>query len=494
MPVPQKDMGMERIAELKSQIADVDKQLEAAQQATAALRAQAASQKPSSQAYVNLQKSITTAQANELNLRTSKNALSTQLNTVQTTVDARRNPPPSPQTEEERVQGIKNIQEKEKNEKSGKGYYTDQQLLEFQNKTSVVDAATLNAQTNSRVAEANATHEVVVEDYNRTVAQTNKDIAERKLSVEQGQLLINQKYNDAKIQFDRIEAENKAATTLLQDETTKRGQDTVESDSIRKQVGTNTGNFLDFLKETIKFLPRGKILTWEDINKLSASWDDMNQKQVKKSPRTPKSGDSISKQALESTAQGTKTVGIKTVAEEEKEKPAPGTVEAAIDTVRSQYDEWVAAGGDGDWTKFREHANAIGSSAPETMPASFAPAPPPVEVVPPSVPSAPAEEPVTPDPATNPTQQSIQMPQSQVPGSSGVGGITINVGPPSAPVAPPMAPPVQKPEQDEDYNTATSAATYDLLDGIVDEDVRNKFRVEPNQMGAFAQHVMGQLQ
>jgi hypothetical protein len=492
MAEPSKDPGQANIEMYEGMILDAQTRLQQTQTAIAELQAKLAGLNANTPAYKNITTSLKNAQSAEVALRGTIAGYQEKIAATRLVVDARNNPPPKPQTEEERALGIANIQERAKNKAAGHGNYTDKELEGFKNDAAARGAATTNAETNAANAAEAARHNKVVEDYNASVAKVNADISSGKLKVEQGQLLLNQKYNDAKIAFDRIEAENKAATTLVQAESTERGQDVTEAQGIRSQVGTNTGNYLDFLKSVVRYLPKGKILTWDDINKLSASWDDMNQGQVAKAPRTPKSPDSSAKESLKKTAEGAKTEPIKTVGEMDAAtpRPEPGSVDEAIDTVKGQYDEWMAAGGDGDWAKFQEHATAIGSSAPGERPASIS-APEPA--APPETPASTYNPPTSPPPALPQRPESIQAPTSQVP--SGVGGITINVGgqPQATPVAPPVAPPVANPEQDEDFNTANSAATYDLLDGIVDEEVRNKYRVEPNQWGAFTQSIMGQL-
>lgn len=411
---------------------------------------------------------------------------------IQTIIDRENVPPKKPQTEQERQIAEAELDQRRKNKEGKCGYFlTDEDCLKLQQTRQTVDVSKQNADTAAAAQSSNA-------KYQQDSLALQERLKNKEITLEQYKADMAKLYNDAQIELQNIEQQNKAASTIYQQEVAQRGQNLTNEANIRSSTTSRAGQCMGFIQAALPYMAKGTTISMDDINSACTKYQDsiaaQDTKQIEASnARNP---ERAPMGTLVDTAEGKNQIDPTTG---QKRVPvAPGTATSlgeATDAVLDKYNEWKGAGGSGNWDDFLEHDRATGGPGDANMPASLTP---PQPAAPPQTPPQTPPETTAPAPAQEPAwvAQARANQQSSQAGGSAVGGITINVGgqpstSPAAPAAPPAA--MQDPNNDPDFHTAVSAATHDLLNGVLDPEVADKYAVPQTQMGPFSQSIFSQM-
>lgn len=407
------------------------------------------------------------------------------------------------------------------NKEAGKGPYTNAQLEQIANASAGRKVAQQNADTATAAQGETARANQAREKFDRDRLDLENKLKNREISDAEYRTRLNEIFNNARTELDRIGEMNKAAATVYQGELTQRSQDLTNKADIRARVGSNISNCMQFVQQTMRHMPRGATITEDDILAFGRKCDEMAQ--ARETARFDDPKQNVEKveapQGLKDTAEGKGPIqnvrGTSLFGPEQPatpEEPAATGAEAA-DRVFNKWNEWVAAGGDpNDWDSFVKHDEATGAPVQGAEGAAPAEAPGYVQEAIQQQPAAPAEQTAVQAPAAPPVAQPAQASpqwamQSLLPSRAGAqqqqqpmqtpqaGSININVGAAPAapaPVQPPAMPPVQQPDMDPDFNTAVDAMTGSILKevGLFNPNLHSKFEIPPNQMGPFSSYVM----
>ncbi len=408
-------------------------------------------------------------------------------------------PPQKAQTAEERVLAQQDLSERQANKDGACGHYlNDADCLKLQQIRKGEDVADKNANTAAKNADTAAAAQAANAKYQQDSLALQERLKSKEISADEYKTELTKLYNDASIEYQAIESRNKAATTLYNNEVTQRGQDLNAESNIRTNTTARAGQCTSFIQSALPYMSKGTVISMEDINSACKKYQDNIAVTDSETMAKSRADNPREKQpeALVKSAAGEDQVA--TVSQRQNPPVGPGeatSLEQATDAVLSKYNEWKGSGGSGVWDDFLVHDKATGGAGDASMPASLAAppqAPPPANTAP-----APVEQPATvagPPPNAPAWMNRVQQQQTANPAASSVGGITINVGGAGQPQgAQPAQPTPADPSQDPDYHTAVSAATHDLLSGIVDPDIAQRYQVPQDQMGAFSRSVMGSL-
>ncbi len=441
--------------------------------------------------------------------------------------------PEKPVSEQRAKQDMEEI---ENNKRRGLGPFTDRELIARQDQTRKEDRASALGERGMTLQE---NHTAFLE----RMAEINAQIQAGTMKREDAKLEMQKAWQTFQMNHVAAARMEAAATNLMQDETTRRGQDVTREGNLTGNVNSVNSFVSAITPHVLKYLDIHASKEEVD-NYILGLWDKVNGRNVagiKERNAIPvNGGDSeIGKAAKDKVA---KAAGIVTESAQDAEAKASGEKAPDVETAvkwgfQDTHKEWAAArianGEDPeDFDAFRQHLIAVGGpdlgeqapeearplfrapSSTETPPAAPAqPATPPEDAQavtqqfapqPPAQPAAPATPPApaAPDAAQSPVLQQMlgsvlprafqgqQAPGAQTP-------ITINVGTPaqaptSAPTTPQGPTTPSDPSQDPAFMGALNAKFVNDYKDVFDPEIMEQYAKGADASSPFFQHLQQQ--